>query len=112
MSLSPDQIAWWNSREFNNANLVSVLFRLICVDGLTDSLVILNAADGRAVAPIVPGPSLRLVDVFPISGWRVLKVMLAKEGEPVHIDSYPIAAVCCWPQCAIVWVSNPNEGGV
>ena len=111
MSLSPDQIAWWNSREFNNANLVSVLFRLICVDGLTDSLVILNADDGRVVAPIVPGPSLRLVDVFPISGWRVLKVMLAKEGEPVHIDSYPIATVCCWPHCAIVWVSNPNEEG-
>lgn len=111
MSLSPDQIAWWNSREFNNANLVSVLFRLICVDGLTESLVILNATDGRAVAPIVPGPSLRLVDVFPISGWRVLRVMLAKEGEPVHIDSYPIATVCCWPQCAIVWVSNPNEEG-
>jgi len=112
MSLSPDQIAWWNSREFNNANLVSVLFRLICVDGLTDSLVILNAADGRAVAPIVTGPSLRLVDVFPISGWRVLKVMLAKEGEPVHIDSYPIATVCCRSHCAIVWVSGPNEGGV
>ena len=122
MSLSPDQIAWWNSREFNNANLVSVLFRLICVDGLTDSLVILNAADGRAVAPIVTGPGLRLVDVFPISGWRVLKVTLypqmyqfrpsAKEGEPAYIDSYPIATVCCWPQCAIVWVSDPNEGGV
>lgn len=121
MSLSPDQIAWWNSREFNNANLVSVLFRLICVDGLTDSLVILNAADGRAVAPIVTGPAVRLVDIFPISGWRVLKVTLypqmyqfrpsAKEGEPAHIDGYPIATVCCWQQCAIVWVSDPNEEG-
>ena len=59
MSLNPDQIAWWNSREFNNANLVSVLFRLICVDGLTDSLVILNADDGRAVAPIVTGRKRR-----------------------------------------------------
>lgn len=121
MSLSPDQIAWWNSREFNNANLVSVLFRLICVDGLTDSLVILNAADGRAVAPIVTGPGLRLVDVYSISGWRVLKVTLypqmyqfrpsAKEGEPAYIDGYPVDAVCCWPHCAIVWVSNPNEEG-
>lgn len=122
MSLSPDQIAWWNSREFNNANLVSVLFRLICVDGLTDSLVILNAADGRAVAPIVPGPSLRLVDVFPISGWRVLKVTLypqmyqfrpsAKEGEPAYIDGYPITAGRGVLATAFVWVSEPNEGGV
>lgn len=122
MSLSPDQIAWWNSRRFNDANLVSVLFRLICVDGLTDFLVILNAADGRTMAPIVNGPSLRLVDVYPISGWRVLKVMLypqmhlfrpsAKEGEPAYIDGYPIATVCGWSRCAFVWVSSPNEGGV
>lgn len=118
MSLSPDQIAWWNSREFNNANLVSVLFRLICVDGLTDSLVILNADDGRAVAPIVTGPGLRLVDVFPISGWRVLKVTLYphkwefRSPANAYIDGYPVDAVCCWPQCAIVWVSDPNEGGV
>lgn len=111
MSLNPDQIAWWNSREFNDANLVSVLFQLIGVDGLTDFLFILNAADGRVVAPIVTGPGLRLVDVFPISGWRVLKVTLAKEGEPARVD-YPIAALCCWPHCAIVWVSNPNDGGV
>lgn len=122
MSLSPDQIAWWNSREFNNANLVSVLFRLICIDGLTEYLVILSAADGRAVAPIVNGPSLHLVDIYPISGWRVVKVMLypqmrqfrpsAKEGEPAYIDSYPVATVCGWSQCAFVWVSDPNEGGV
>lgn len=120
-SMNPDQIAWWNSREFNNANLVSVLFRLICVDGLTDSLVILNAADGRPVAPIVCGPAVRLVDIFPISGWRVLKVMLypqmhqfrpaAKEGDPAYIDSYPVATVCGWSRCAFVWVSNPNEEG-
>ena len=117
MSLSPDQIAWWNSREFNNANLVSVLFRLICVDGLTDSLVILNAADGRAVAPIVPGPSLRLVDILPVSGWRVTEVALYPqmwEFRPpakAYIDGYNVDAVCCWPQCATVWVSNPNEEG-
>lgn len=120
-SMNPDQIAWWNSRRFNDANLVSVLFRLICVDGLTDSLVILNAADGRAVAPMVKGPNLRLVDIFPVSGWRVLKVTLypqmhqflpsAKEGAPAYIDSYPVATVCRWPQCAFVWVSNPNEEG-
>lgn len=132
MSLSPDQIAWWNSREFNNANLVSVLFRLICVDGLTDLtdfLVILNAANGRTMAPIVNGPSLRLVDVYPISGWRVLKVMLypqmhqfrpsAKEGDPAYIDSYPVVTVRgwsrYWSRCAFVWMSDPNpneEGGV
>ena len=121
-SISPDKIAWWNSREFNNANLVSVLFRLICVDGLTDSLVILNAADGRAVAPIVSGSGLRLVDVFPISGWRVLKVALypqmwefrpsEKQGELAYIDGYPIATVCSWPDCAVVWVSEPSEGGM
>lgn len=121
-SVSPDQVTWWNSRRFNDANLVSVLFRLICVDGLTDSLVILNEADGRAVAPIVPGPSLRLVDIYPISGWRVLKVTLypqmhqflpsAKEGAPAYIDSYPVDAVCGWSRCAFVWVSEPNEGGV
>lgn len=93
MSLSPDQIAWWNSRQFNDANLVSVLFRLICVDGLTDPLVILNATDGLTMAPIVCGPAVRLVDVYPISGWCVLKVAL-------------------YPHCAIVWVSDPNEGGV
>lgn len=120
MSLSPDQISWWNSREFNNANLVSVLFRLICVDGLTDSLVILNAVDGCPVAPIVCGPAVRLVDIFPISGWRVLKVALypqmwqfrpsAKEGEPAHIDGYPISCVCCWPHCAIVWVADSYGG--